>query len=53
MVWVKNIGMKPAYVCDSCGLCYREAKTALACEAFCRKNRACLPEITKKALQDS
>ncbi len=52
MVWVRNIGMRPAYVCDSCGLCYRDAKAAIECEAFCGKFRACSLDITKKAMKD-
>ncbi len=50
MVWVKNVGMKPAFVCGSCGLGYREPRTALECEEFCRKNRACSPDISRKAV---
>jgi rubredoxin len=36
MVWVKNVGMLPAYVCDSCGYGYRDAKVALECERRCK-----------------
>lgn len=49
MVWVKNVGMKPAFVCGSCGLGFRDAKVALACEEHCGKNKSCSPEIAKKA----
>ncbi|MEW6722145.1 MAG: hypothetical protein AB1324_02700 [Candidatus Micrarchaeota archaeon] len=49
MVWVKNVGMKPCYVCGSCGFGYRDAKTALECEDFCRKNHSCSPAIVAKA----
>jgi hypothetical protein len=50
MVWVKNVDMKPAFICGECGLGYKDAKTALACEEFCKKNKACSPEIAKKAI---
>ena len=50
MVWVKNVGMKPAYICDVCGLGYADAKTALACEEFCRKNNSCSTELAKQAI---
>ena len=49
MVWVKNVGMKAAFICDRCGLGYLDPKTALSCEEYCRKNSACSPEIAKKA----
>jgi len=49
MVWVKNIGMKPAYVCDSCGSCYRDPKLALECENLCKIGKPS-EEIRKKAL---
>ena len=50
MVWVKNIGMKAAFVCDSCGLVFRDPKVALSCEEFCKKYNACSPEIAAKAM---
>jgi hypothetical protein len=50
MVWVKNVGMKAAFVCGQCGLVFRDAKTALQCEEFCKKHNACSPEIAKKAM---
>jgi hypothetical protein len=50
MVWIKNVGMKPVYICGECGLGYRDAKTALECEEFCSKNKACSSEIMKKAV---
>jgi len=50
MVWVKNVGMLPAYVCDSCGFGYRDAKTALACEEHCKKNKSCSVELASKAV---
>ncbi|MFZ5867222.1 MAG: hypothetical protein ACOYXY_15155 [Thermodesulfobacteriota bacterium] len=50
LVWVKNIGMKPAFICGECGLGFSDAKTALACEEYCRKNKSCSPEIAKRAI---
>ncbi len=50
MVWVKNVGMKAVYVCDVCGFGYGNPKTAIKCEQFCKENKACSPEITKKAV---
>ncbi|HSB47304.1 MAG TPA: hypothetical protein VLD37_04765 [Candidatus Bilamarchaeum sp.] len=50
MVWVKNVGMKPAFVCNACGLAFRDAKVALACEEYCTKHNACSREIAKKAM---
>ena len=50
MVWIKNVGMKPIYICDVCGLGYSDAKTALECERYCAENKACSPEIAKKAV---
>jgi hypothetical protein len=50
MVWVKKVGMKPCYVCDECGFGYSDAKTALECEGFCRKNHSCDPSIVKRAI---
>jgi len=50
MVWLKNVGMKPVFICDVCGFGYATAKTALTCEEYCRKNKIPSPEITKKAV---
>jgi hypothetical protein len=50
MVWVKHVSMKPVFVCGLCGLGYPDAKTALACEAFCGKNHARSSIIAKKAI---
>jgi hypothetical protein len=50
MVWVKNIGMRAAFVCNGCGLAFRDAQIAIKCEEFCKKNNACSPEIAKKAM---
>ncbi len=50
MVWIKNVGMKPCYICGECGLGFRDPKTALLCEEYCRSHKACSPEIAKKAI---
>ena len=50
MVWVKNVGMLPAYVCGSCGFGYRDAKTALACEEHCKQNKSCSVALARKAV---
>lgn len=50
MVWIKNVGMKPCYICAECGLGYRDAKTALLCEEYCRKNKSCSPKIAGMAI---
>ena len=49
MVWVKNVGMKAAFICDKCGLAFSDPKVALACEEFCKAHNACSPEIARKA----
>ncbi len=50
MVWVKNVDMKPAYICSECGFGYSDPRLALLCEDFCKEHGSCSPEITKKAL---
>ena len=50
MVWVKNVGMKPAFVCGICGFGYRGPKTALECEDFCKKNGFSSDNLLKKAI---
>jgi hypothetical protein len=50
MVWVKNVGMKPVFVCSLCGLGYRDPETAVECEEFCRRNGSCSADIAKKAV---
>ena len=41
--------MKAVFVCDSCGLGYRDPVVAFQCEQFCKENRACSIEIARKA----
>jgi hypothetical protein len=50
MVWIKNVGMLPAYVCDCCGFGYRDAGTAFECEAYCKGHKSCSMELAKKAV---
>ena len=50
MVWVKVVGMRPVFVCNECGFGYKDAKTALKCEQYCKEHKACSQEITKKAV---
>lgn len=39
------------FQCPECGLHYLDQATAKACEEFCRANRACNPDIAKKAVE--
>jgi predicted ATP-dependent serine protease len=39
------------YVCEKCGLKYRERIWAEKCEEFCTKYNACSIEITKHAIK--
>ena len=50
MVWVKNVDMKPAYICSECSFGYADARLALLCEDFCKEHKSPSPEITKKAI---
>lgn len=50
MVWVKNVGMKPVFVCAVCGSGYKDAETAIKCEVYCQENKSPSPEISKKAI---
>ena len=40
----------PIYLCEICGLGYRDRETAHRCEAFCKEHDACSLEITKSAV---
>jgi hypothetical protein len=50
MVWVKNVDMKPAYVCSECGFAYADVRFALLCEDFCSEHKSSSPQITRKAI---
>ncbi|MBS7617515.1 hypothetical protein KEJ25_02765 [Candidatus Bathyarchaeota archaeon] len=39
------------YICEECGLAYKERSWAERCEEFCSKYRSCSLEITKHAIQ--
>ena len=38
------------YLCDLCGLGYREQKTARRCEEWCAAHQSCSLEITRNAV---
>jgi len=42
---------KILYICEECGLAYRERVWAEKCEKFCSKHHACSFEITRHAVQ--
>jgi predicted ATP-dependent serine protease len=39
------------YVCEECGLVYKERRWAEQCEEFCSKYHSCSLEITRHAVQ--
>jgi len=41
---------KSYYICKECSFAYNDKKTALKCEAWCRKYKSCNTEITKYAV---
>ncbi len=53
MVWVKNVGMKPVFVCSACGTGYADPKIALQCEEYCTRHNACSVELARKAVYRS
>jgi hypothetical protein len=50
MVWIRNVGMRPAYVCDSCGHGYDDPVLAFSCEGYCKESGSPSPEMTKMAV---
>ncbi|MBI2101034.1 hypothetical protein HYT53_00295 [Candidatus Woesearchaeota archaeon] len=42
---------KTYYICEECSFAYKDKKTALKCEAWCRKYKSCNVEITKHAVK--
>jgi len=38
------------YACDICGLVYQDYETAIRCENFCRRFKACFVEISSEAV---
>ncbi len=41
---------KTVFVCDICGLGYRERETAERCQDYCAAHRSCSLEIMKEAV---
>jgi len=41
---------KNVFVCEVCGLGYRDEKTAVECEEYCNKFNSCNIDIAKKAV---
>jgi len=50
MMSERTLGERRLYICDECGLGYMDRETAVACEAHCKKCKACSLEITRKAV---
>jgi hypothetical protein len=40
------------YICEECGLAYKEKTWAEKCERFCSKHHACSLEITSHAVKN-
>jgi len=38
------------YVCDDCGMKYKDRYWAIKCENWCREHKSCNLEITKHAV---
>ncbi len=38
------------YVCDACGLAYKERELAERCQSWCEQTQSCNLEITQKAV---
>lgn len=53
MTTIKNINEVKYYMCDECYLIYNKKRDALLCEEWCRNNKSCNLEITKKALKNN
>ena len=39
------------YICEECGLAYKEKEWAEKCQKWCRENKSCNLEITSHAVQ--
>jgi hypothetical protein len=50
MVSEKEVKGEKIFICDICGLGYREKETALSCEDYCDRYKSCSIEITKDAV---
>jgi len=42
--------VKEIYICEVCNFAYKYKETAGKCEEWCRKNKSCSLEITKKSI---
>ncbi len=51
MVHTEAFEKDSVFVCDACGLSYRDAEVAAACEAYCRAHHACSLEIIRHAVK--
>lgn len=40
-----------AYICDECGLSYKNKKWAEKCKAWCKEHNSCNLEITRHSLK--
>jgi hypothetical protein len=45
-----EVDSKAVFLCEICGLGYKERRTAEECEEWCRRTNSCSIEITKKAI---
>lgn len=50
MVKEIKVDSKAVFLCEICGLGYKDRKTAEECEEWCRRTNSCSIEITKKAV---
>ncbi len=41
------------WMCEECGLKYKDKNWAEKCEAWCKEHKSCNLEITKHAIKDS
>jgi len=46
----KKINTQTIFLCEQCGMGYKDRETAEKCEDWCRKTGTCSLEITRKAV---
>ncbi len=51
MVHSESFEGKTVFVCDACGLAYRDESIATQCQAYCLKHNACNLELMRHAVQ--
>ncbi len=51
MVYMLKRNKKIYFVCEECGLTYKEREWAKKCKVFCSKYNMCSLEITQHAVQ--